>query len=95
MNREQRERHEQGETDHTNFRAFRGENYNGHAVLLKSLSLKRRKPRKRDGSLRLRSKELRNTSVRGENLLGTLPFFVRGFRAFRGENYSGHSLLIL
>ena len=33
MNRELREGYEQGETDHTNFRAFRGENYNGHAVL--------------------------------------------------------------
>ena len=28
MNREQRERHEQGETAHTSFRAFRGENSN-------------------------------------------------------------------
>ena len=33
INREQRERREHGEADHTSFRgfrAFRGENYNGH-----------------------------------------------------------------
>ena len=77
MNREQREGHERGETEPTN---FRGENYSRHFLLLFP-------PLPPEP---LRDYREHSILVRFESTTDT-PFFVRGFRTFRGENYNEHS----
>ena len=78
MNREQRERHEQGETDYTNFRGFRvfhGKN-TGDTPFFPSPTA--------DTPFTNEGMKEADSSWKSVQSTGDTPFFVRGFRAFRG-----------
>ena len=104
MNREQRERHEQGETDHKTFAVLRISRLDLLWTLpfrIINRELRERREHRGTDQYKLLRLVLQRTlpfsggkgelSLRGKSSADT-PFFVRGFRVFRGENFNEHSL---